>query len=68
MSFTAAQLAAIENAIGTGELTVKYDGKEVTYRSMSDLLKARARITAELQSSGALPAIPRTSYASISRD
>ena len=68
MSFTTAQLAAIEAAIGTGELKVVYDGKEVQYRSMDDLLKARDRIRADLQATGALAATPRTSYASRSRN
>ena len=68
MSFTSTQLAAIETAIGTGELKVVYDGKEIIYRSMDDLIKARDRIKADLQASGGLPAATRTSYASRSRD
>jgi hypothetical protein len=68
MSFTTAQLTAIETAIGTGELKVVYEGKEVQYRSMDDLLKARDRIRSELQSSGSITATPRTSYTSRSRD
>jgi hypothetical protein len=35
-----ARIEALEEAAGSGELTVKADGREVTYRSMSDLLKA----------------------------
>ena len=64
MAFTTLQLAAIENAIGTGELTVTYDGKTVTYRSMGDLLKARDRIKSDLQATGALPVAIRKSFAS----
>lgn len=36
-----AQIAALEAAIASGELTVESDGDRVTYRSMSELLKAR---------------------------
>lgn len=65
MAFTLTQLAAIEAAIGTGELTVSYDGKTVTYRSMRELMNARDTIRAELQAAGTLAAdtTPRTTYA-----
>jgi hypothetical protein len=46
--FTEAGLAAIEEAIAGGYLKVKYDDKEVTYRSMSELLKARELIRSRL--------------------
>lgn len=64
MAFTLAQLSAIEAAIGSGELSVSYDGKTVTYRSVSDLLTARDTIRAELQAAGTLAAdtTPRTVY------
>lgn len=39
--FTLERLRLLEEAIGTGELTVKYSDKEVTYRSIDDMLKAR---------------------------
>ena len=52
MSFTVAQLNAIEAAIGTGQLEVEYDGKRVKYRSMGELMKARATIRAELVAQG----------------
>lgn len=41
-AFTVSRLEALEVAIATGELTVKYSDKEVTYRSIDDMLKARA--------------------------
>ena len=40
MTDISAKIAALENAVGSGELTVESDGDRVTYRSMSDLLKA----------------------------
>lgn len=54
MAYTLTQHAAICAAIGSGELRVKYDGKEVEYRSMADLLKAKANIEAELIATGQL--------------
>lgn len=41
MAFTQTQLDALDAAIASGELTVKYDGREVTYRSFDQLVKAR---------------------------
>lgn len=48
MAFTQAQLEAIEEAIGSGELTVRYNGREITYRSMADLREAREMIKQSL--------------------
>lgn len=49
MAFTTADLAAIDAAIASGELTIRSaDGKTVTYRSMSELLQARSTINAAL--------------------
>lgn len=36
----AVEIAALEAAAATGELTVESDGDRVTYRSMADLLAA----------------------------
>jgi len=38
----AANIAALEGAVASGELTIKTDGREVTYRSMDDLMRALA--------------------------
>lgn len=54
MAFTPAQLDALEAAIGMGELSVKYDGKEITYRSMADLIKAHNLVKSELTATGAI--------------
>ena len=67
--FTVANLEAIEAAIASGELSVSYDGKSVTYRSMKDLMDARDRIKAELEAAGLLTSsAPRHSLTSFSRD
>jgi hypothetical protein len=68
MAFNQAQLDAVENAIASGELKVMFDGREIVYRSISDLLRARDTIKASLQSAGAIPAVTRTSYASRGRN
>lgn len=44
MAWTQAQLEAIEAAIASGELTVRFGDRTVTYRSMEELLQARAVI------------------------
>ena len=67
MAFTQTQLDAIESAIASGELRIMFDGREIIYRSMDDLLKARLTIKAALQATAAIPAVTRTSYASRSR-
>ncbi|HOX90224.1 MAG TPA: hypothetical protein PLN55_11485 [Burkholderiaceae bacterium] len=54
MAFTTTQYQAICDAIASGELRVRYDGKEVEYRTMSDLTKAKAAIEAELIATGQL--------------
>lgn len=58
MAFTLNQLNAIESAIATGELKVMYDGKEVVYRSMGDLVKARNLVRGELIAAGQLATSP----------
>jgi hypothetical protein len=62
--FTTTQLEAIEAAIASGELTVEFDGKRVTYRSMEELLAARDLMRSELGADST----PRRSYAAHSRD
>jgi len=69
MAFTTAQLAAIEEAIASGELSVSYEGKTVTYRSMADLKSAHDTIKSALEDAGTLTATaPQQSYAAHSRD
>lgn len=50
MAFTSADLAAIDAAIASGELSVTSNGRTVTYRSMNDLKQARQIILNELAS------------------
>ncbi|MCC3798252.1 phage head-tail joining protein [Vibrio parahaemolyticus] len=41
MAYTKDDLDALDEAIVTGELSVKIDGREVTYRSIKELTTAR---------------------------
>lgn len=47
--FSEAGLAAIEEAIAGGYLKVRYDDKEVTYRSLDEMLRIRELIRGRLQ-------------------
>lgn len=48
MAFTQKHLDAIEEAMTSGTLTVEYDGKRVTYRSMDELMRVRDEIRRSL--------------------
>ena len=48
MAFTPQDLAAVDAAIASGELTIRSNGREVTYRSQADLFKARETIAGAL--------------------
>ena len=73
MAFTLTQLSALEAAIASGQLSVNYDGKSMTYRSVGELLKARDIVRSELIAAGQLRAAPLSnrgpaSLAAFSRD
>lgn len=68
MAFTLTQLQAIEDAIASGELTISYEGKTVTYRSMTDLVTARNTIRAELIASGQLTPATSTTVSYLRRE
>lgn len=46
--YTQATLDALDEAIASGHLRVKYADKEVQYRSMDELLRARAHVAKQL--------------------
>lgn len=64
MTFTTSDLTAIESAIASGELTVISEGRQVTYRSMLDLMRARDTIRTELQNAGTLTRKKKYSFIS----
>ena len=54
MAFTSTDLTAIDSAIASGELTVRTaDGKQVTLRSMGELLQARQVIATAVAAAAA---------------
>ena len=48
MAFTQTDLDNINAAIATGEMTVEVNGRRVTYRSITDLERARSIIQGDL--------------------
>ena len=56
--FTLTQLEAIEKAIASGTLKVRYDGKEIQYQDLGSLVNARNLIRDELIANGLLAATP----------
>lgn len=62
MSFTNADLTAVDTAIATGELTVEVNGRRVTYRSVAELKEARTLIKAELAAQSPNASTRRGSY------
>lgn len=58
MAWTQAQLDALNKAIANGSTKVKYADREVTYRTLSEMLKLRSVMMDELQ----LPGTTRSSF------
>ena len=48
LTFTQAELDAIKKAYATGALTVKYEDRSVTYRSLSEMERIIARMEQDL--------------------
>jgi hypothetical protein len=63
MSFSQAQLDALEEAIASGSLSVQYGDKKITYQSTADMLKARELIRRKLglSKAGSTRVYPTTS-------
>jgi parvulin-like peptidyl-prolyl isomerase len=62
MAYTQAQLAALEAAIAEGALTVKYQDKQVTYRSLDEMIRLRNMMRREMgHSTGARAVVPEFS-------
>ena len=65
MAYTAEQLADLEAAIAEGVSSVSSNGRQVSYRNLSDLLKLRDAMREEL---GVAGAGRRRHYISFKRD
>lgn len=63
MAWTAAQLAALKNAVATGATRVTHEGRTVEYRSMSEMIKIIQLMEAE--ASGTQP--PRSTLVRFDR-
>jgi uncharacterized small protein (DUF1192 family) len=67
-----ARIALLQEAVASGELTVEYDGRRVTYKdtkSLTDAINYFQRLRAQVPSTGpAPPSADRGSYASFERD
>lgn len=69
MAFTSADIDAIDRAIASGELMVRFSDRQVQYRSLDELLKARAAIQAEIAGADATSrAYPRYQRATFADD
>jgi len=49
MSYTAAQITALEKAIATGALQVRYGDRSVTYRSLDEMRSLLAEMKGQVQ-------------------
>jgi hypothetical protein len=64
MAWTQAQIDALKSAIAQGATSVSFEGKTVTYRSLSDMIDILRRMEAEVSGADSLS---RTTYAGFSR-
>jgi len=62
MAFTTADLASIDAALTSGELSVEVQGRRVVYRSVDELIKARATVDTLLKAQSASTKPVRTAH------
>jgi len=55
MALTQTDLATIDAAIATGELEVEFNGRRVKYRSIAELMAARAHVASVLAAESSTP-------------
>lgn len=48
MAFTTDQLTALEEAIASGQLSVRFNNREIRYQSTSEMIALRDRMRSEL--------------------
>jgi len=66
MAWTTTDLTAIETAIASGVLRVKFSDREVTYHYIDELFKVRDAIKNTL--AGSTTGVIRSTYASFTKD
>lgn len=62
MTDYSAKIAALEEAAGSGELTIEADGRKITYRSMKELLAALDYFKGQVAASSGQQAYAATYY------
>ena len=67
-TWTAADLTAVESALASGELSVRFENRSVQYRSIDELLKIRDVIKNAVAVSGGSSAGIRSTYATFYKD
>lgn len=67
MALSQSDVDRLEAAVARGELTVEYDGRRVTYRSMNELLQALAYVKGEVQNQAGSAQQNRMSYVQFDR-
>jgi hypothetical protein len=56
MSYSAEQLAELRSAIAEGVLKVRFsDGRELTYRSLAEMLETERRMAAQVEATQSRP-------------
>ncbi len=63
MAFTQADIDALDRAIKSGALRVEYADKVVWYRSLDEILRLRAMMTADVDQTNGVAETPRYSFA-----
>jgi hypothetical protein len=66
MAYTQTDLDTLDLAIAAGQLSMRIDGREVTFANFDDLMRRRAFVAAQL--SGATSSRPRHSVARFDDD
>jgi roadblock/LC7 domain-containing protein len=68
MAITQPMIDALKAKMMSGILTVEYDGRRVTYASVSDMQKAIAAAEAELAGASNATTAPMQSFATFEKD
>lgn len=66
-SIITAEINAIRAAIGTGALSVEYEGRKVTYRSLAEMTRSIAQLERELTDARGERQPPRRRFAEFHR-
>ena len=62
MAYTQTDLDRLDGMIASGTLEMTYDGKRLVYRSMDELMQARAHVARQIAQADPVNAAPRHVY------